>query len=110
MAIADPKPAPTRQSKRRARAVALAQNACSMLEELGVSARIIGSLAKDRFAPSSDIDFLILDCPRYLKYAIEGRIEDSLEGFAFDVVYLDDVPPHKTERLLREAVVAGDLR
>lgn len=81
-----------------------------MLESLGVSARVIGSLANGTFGKSSDIDFLILDCPQHLKYGIEGRVEDELGGHPFDVVYLDEVPDRKAERFLREAVHARDLR
>lgn len=80
-----------------------------MLESLGVSSRVIGSLANGSYSGSSDIDFLILDCPRHLKYGIEGRIEDELGGHPFDVVYLDEIPDWKAKRFLVEAVDARDL-
>ena len=99
-----------RASGRRSLAVSRAREATAVLAELGVKARIVGSLASGRFRPGSDIDFLIVECPRHLKYGIEGIIEDHLGGFPFDVVYLDEVPDRKRARLTREAVDARDLR
>jgi predicted nucleotidyltransferase len=81
-----------------------------MLAGMGVTARVIGSLAAGRFRLDSDVDFLVVDCPRHLKYGIEGVVEDCLEGLSFDVVYLDEVPAHKLERFTREAVDARHLR
>ena len=80
------------------------------LAELGVDARMIGSLVSGRFGHHSDVDFLILDCPRHLKYGIEGVIEDCLAGLPFDVVYLDEIPAHKLARFVGEAVDARYLR
>jgi len=77
---------------------------------MGVTARVIGSLASGRFGPKSDIDLLIVDCPRHLKFAIEGTIEEGLRGLPFDVVYLDEVPEHKLDRFLKGAVDARQLR
>ncbi|RAI44595.1 nucleotidyltransferase family protein [Rhodoplanes roseus] len=91
-------------------AIERARAACDMLAARGVTARVIGSLAADRFGPASDIDLLVTACPPDLKYAIEGSVEDCLGGFRFDVIYLDEVPPHKVERLMRDAVDARDLR
>jgi predicted nucleotidyltransferase len=77
---------------------------------MGVTIQVTGSLASGRFGPESDIDFLILDCPRHLKYAIEGTIEERLQGLPFDVIYLDDIPKHKLDRFTKEAVYARYLR
>jgi predicted nucleotidyltransferase len=99
-----------RASERRSFAISRAREATAALARLGVEARIIGSLASRRFRPGSDIDFLIVECPRRLKYGIEGLVEDCLGGLPFDVVYLDEVPAHKLDRLTREAVDARDLR
>ncbi|MBA1143843.1 MULTISPECIES: nucleotidyltransferase family protein [Mesorhizobium] len=99
-----------RASERRRLAVARARLACKALSDMGVTVRVIGSLATGRFGPDSDIDFLVEHCPRHLKYAIEGLVEDCLGGLPFDVVYLDEVPAHRLERLTREAVDAGHLR
>ena len=99
-----------RASDRRSLAIARAQAASAALAELGVKARIVGSLASGQFRPGSDIDFLITECPRHLKYGIEGIVEDCLEGLPFDVLYLEEVPARKRARLAREAVDAGNLR
>jgi len=99
-----------RASERARLAVPRAQEATAALAKLGVRARIIGSLGTGRFRPGSDIDFLIIECPRRLKYAIEGIVEDCLGGLPFDVVYLDEVPAHKLARFSKEAVDAWDLR
>lgn len=95
---------------RRMAAVARTRAACDMLATRGVTARVVGSLAAGRFGPSSDIDLLVTACPRHLKYAIEGLVEDCLGDFRFDVIYLDEVPPHKIDRLVRDAIDARDLR
>lgn len=99
-----------RASGRRRLAIARAKEATAALAEIGVKVHVIGSLASDRFRPGSDIDFLVVECPRHLKYGIEGIVEDCLGGFSFDVVYLDEVPDHKLARFTREAVDARDLR
>jgi predicted nucleotidyltransferase len=99
-----------RASERRRLAISRARNACAMLAGMGVTARVFGSLATGRFGLDSDIDFLVVECPRHLKYGIEGAVEDCLVGLPFDVVYLDEVPTWKRDRFTREAVDAGDLR
>jgi predicted nucleotidyltransferase len=92
------------------RAVAAARSAADALSVLGVAVLVTGSLARGRFGPHSDIDFLVTSCPRDRKYAIEGIIEDRLDGFRFDVVYLDEIPAWKVPRFTNGAVDARDLR
>ncbi len=94
----------------RRRAVEAARRALGALDALGVRAQVIGSLVRGNFGPDSDIDFLVTDCPRPLKYAIEGVVEDSVQGFRFDVVYLEELPAWKRERFMEAALDAGDLR
>jgi predicted nucleotidyltransferase len=101
---------PVQPDHRREQAISGAQAAVSALAELGVTAVITGSLARDTFGPYSDVDFLITDCPRHLKYAIEGTVEDALGGLPFDVVYLDEIPASKVARFAEGAVDACDLR
>ncbi|EJW09998.1 hypothetical protein A33M_0710 [Rhodovulum sp. PH10] len=93
-----------------AEVIARTKAVCGRLAELGVTARIFGSLARGEFRQNSDIDFLVVACPARLKYAIEGLVEDGLGGLRFDVVYLDEVPPHKVARFIREAIDAERLR
>jgi predicted nucleotidyltransferase len=97
-------------SERRARAVAGARKALVALEEHGVLALVTGSLATGDFGPDSDVDLLVTQCPRHLKYAIEGIVEDCLAGIPFDVIYLDDIPAWRMERFTTRAVDAQSLR
>jgi predicted nucleotidyltransferase len=99
-----------RASDRRHLAISCARDACASLLKMGVTARVIGSLATGHLGPHSDIDFVVLDCPRHLKYRIEGVVEDCLAGLSFDVMYLDELPAHKLDRFTRDAVDAGHLR
>jgi predicted nucleotidyltransferase len=94
---------------RRMRAMAAATAVVEALGGMGVTALVIGSLARGGFGPHSDIDFLITACPRRLKYAIEGVVEDLLGGLPFDVVYLDELPAWKVSRFAAGAVDARDL-
>ncbi|WP_250957040.1 nucleotidyltransferase domain-containing protein [Rhizobium sp. CG5] len=94
---------------RRERAISLTKTLVQDLIELGVSVRIIGSLANGSFGPESDIDILVMECPYRLKYRIEAMVEDALDGFLFDVVYCDEIPPHRLARFTRESVDASDL-
>jgi predicted nucleotidyltransferase len=93
----------------RRRAVTLARAAAEALDQLGVSVLVTGSLARGFFGPHSDIDFLVTSCPRHLKYAIEGLIEDKLDGIPFDVVYADEIPASKIARFTEGAVDARHL-
>lgn len=72
--------------RRRAQAIAGAQDVARVLGEMGVKVLVTGSLARGEFGPHSDIDFLVTACPRHLKYTIEGVVEDALHGLLFDVV------------------------
>jgi predicted nucleotidyltransferase len=70
--------------------VARAVRALRLLRRLGVTAGVVGSLADGRFSEHSDVDFMVLQCPRPLKYAIEGRVEDVMRDIAFDVIYREE--------------------
>ena len=94
----------------RAKAVAGARKAAAALERRGVRVVVTGSLARGGFERGSDVDFIVLECPDRLRYAIEGIVEDELSGIPFDVIYADEIPAHKRQRFLEGAVVAGELR
>ena len=91
-------------------AIMRARAAVSALALLGVRACVTGSLARGRFGIHSDIDFLVTSCPRSLKYAIEGIVEEALEGMPFEVIYLDEIPAWKVARFTEGAVDASELR
>ena len=99
----------TMAGERRRRAVAGAKAVVVALAELGVSALVTGSLARGGFGVHSDVDLLVTACPRALKYAIEGIVEDCLGGMAFDVVYLDELPGWKAVRFAAGTVDASSL-
>ena len=102
MVAVTPSKAPSLDARRlvsrRDRAMAGALSAIEALRLHGVTAELIGSLADERFDKTSDVDLLITECPRRLKYAIESIVEDCLPGFAFDVLYLDELPPARAAR------------
>lgn len=94
----------------RARAIDGARRAAVELEKLGVEVVVTGSLARGTFGPTSDVDFVVLACPRALKYAIEHIVEDELAGISFDVVYYDEIPRWKRGRFMEGACRAPDLQ
>jgi predicted nucleotidyltransferase len=94
---------------RQASAVASARAAVSALRERGVVALITGSLADGTFRAGSDIDLLVTECPRALKYAIEGLVEDCLMGYPFDVIYLEEIPISKRASFLGKARDVSDI-
>jgi predicted nucleotidyltransferase len=94
----------------RSLAIDAARNATAALDALGVTVLVIGSLTRGQFGVHSDIDFLVTRCPRNLKYAIEGVVEDALGGLRFDVVYLDELPAWKAANFIEGAIPAADLR
>ena len=96
--------------RRKVKAMAGALAATQALAALGVQVIVTGSLARGRFGRHSDVDLLVTECPRHLKYAIEGVVEDELAGIPFDVVYLDELPQWKIASFTGEAVHASQLR
>ena len=96
--------------RRRLKALAGALAATEALAALGVRLIVTGSLARGSFGSHSDVDLLVTECPRRLKYAIEGIVEDELGGLPFDVVYLDELPQWKLASFTEQAVHASQLR
>jgi hypothetical protein len=94
----------------RSLAIEAARAATAALDALGVTVLVTGSLARGQFGVHSDIDFLVTRCPRNLKYAIEGVVEDALGGLRFYVIYLDELPAWRTDNLMEGAIPAADLR
>lgn len=93
-----------RISERRSKAEAAAARVLSSLRSKGVEVEVVGSLSSGNFKLTSDVDFLVLQCPDHLRYGIEADVEDEMEGLPFDVVYLDEVrSPVFREKLLKEA-------
>jgi predicted nucleotidyltransferase len=94
----------SRRAGARARAAwARAATVLARLAELGVEAKVVGSLARGDFAAHSDVDFLVVSCPRSLKYRIEAEVEDLMGGLPFQCLYLDEARPAYRDELLAEA-------
>ncbi len=98
-----------RLDSHRDRAVAGARAATAALAQLGVRTTVTGSLARGSFGLHSDVDLLVTSCPRSLKYAIEGIVEDMLGGMPFDVIYLDELPVWRAAGFMRDAIDASQL-
>jgi len=93
----------------RAKAIAGAKRAAAELEPRGLEVIVTGSLARGDFGIGSDVDFVVIGCPRHLKYAIEGIVEDALGGIPFDVIYKEEIPLSRLPRFVDGAVRALDL-
>jgi len=98
-----------RAEERRRLAVARARAALDWLARQGVEAAVVGSLARGTFRGHSDVDILVMACPQHLKYAIEGGVEDRMEGLPFDVLYLDELREPDRAKVLADATSAADL-
>lgn len=98
----------------RSRYLEAARRVAVSLKERGIEVRLVGSLARGTdFDASSDIDFLVLECPKDLRYRIEADVEEMLDGIPFDVTYLDEVKSvHFRKQLLKDEIslVRDELR
>gem|GEM_PF-5037905 len=81
----------------------------SQLEQRAVKVLVTGSLADETFDVHSDIDFLVIECPRAMKYALEGIVDDAVGNIPFDVIYLDEVAPRKLRSFTEKARRVEDL-
>ena len=87
----------------RAAAIAGARRAVAGLEQKNVKVLVTGSLVDDSFDLHSDVDLLIVQCPRNMKYVLEGIVEDAFGDIPFDVVYLDEIDPRKVRSFTEKA-------
>lgn len=92
-----------RGEARRQIALRLSRGALRTLRKAGVSACIVGSLARNRFRVDSDVDFLIEDRGGMTESRITDLIEASMDGFPFDVVYAERADPVLLEIIRAEA-------
>lgn len=81
----------SRLRERFGRATSRAGAVTRALASQGVRVRVVGSLADGRFALHSDVDFLVEECPRQLKYSIESMVESIMLDIPFDVIYQDEL-------------------
>jgi predicted nucleotidyltransferase len=94
-----------REKTATSRAVAVLE----ALKARGVDAVVTGSLATGKFGPGSDVDFLVLACPRQLVYAIESLVEDLMDGIQFDVVYRKELPSRILARMESAVLTLAEL-
>jgi len=73
------------------------------LRAAGVSARVVGSLAKGAFRADSDVDYLIEDRAGLPESRITDLIESAMEGFPFDVLYAERADPELLKIIREEA-------
>jgi predicted nucleotidyltransferase len=83
-----------RRTEREREARALADTALRALCHAGVSARLVGSLARGGFGLHSDVDF-VLDLPSGSPDASRALtvLSDAMGGFPYSVVFSPDLPP-----------------
>jgi len=74
-----------RARERKLLATRLAVKALQDLEAIGLQAWVVGSLAKGRFSPFSDVDFVV-NCPREREYEAFRVIERAMDGLPFHMV------------------------
>jgi predicted nucleotidyltransferase len=85
---------------RQARALQRAEAACRYLLSLGATeAYLFGSVLSERYRDHSDIDIAVYGLPQEQIYRVEGKIEELLDGAPFDLVYLEESPPHIARRI-----------
>lgn len=89
--------------ERRRRALELAGRAMRALHRAGISARVVGSLAKGTFRANSNVDFLVEARGWRSESRILGIVEESMQGFPFDVTFADRAAPRLLAMMREEA-------
>jgi predicted nucleotidyltransferase len=101
--LSRPLPHIERIRQRQDRALERAEAACRYLISLGArEAYVFGSILSRRYRDHSDIDIAVYGLPEEYIYKVEGKIEELLEGSPFDLVYLEESPPHIARRIREE--------
>ena len=87
------------------------QRACAELEQLSIrSLELFGSVVRDQAGPDSDVDILVtFSRPVGLFHFIDTKdLLESILGQKVDLVTRSALKPQLRERILEEAVDAGD--
>jgi predicted nucleotidyltransferase len=101
--LSRPLPHIERIRQRQGRALERAEAACRYLLSLGArEAYIFGSVLNRKYRDHSDIDIAVYGLPEKYIYKVEGKIEELLEGAPFDLIYLEESPPHIARRIREE--------
>lgn len=97
-----------RARERMARATPLAIRALRNIEAMGIRGWVVGSLAKGRFSPSSDVDFVV-DCPREREYDAFRAIEKSMGAFPFHIIPRNRIRERELPFVMEAAIDADGL-
>lgn len=73
------------------------------LRRVHVRASIVGSVAKRRAGPGSDIDVLVLKSGSVSAIDIVGLIESAAGEYQVDVIFAESIRPEAVEDMLLEA-------
>ena len=92
-----------RGEARRSEALGLAKATLRKLRRAGVTARVVGSLAKGGFRADSDVDYLIENRGSLPEFRIGDLIESAMRGFPFDVVFAERTDPVLRRHMREEA-------
>jgi predicted nucleotidyltransferase len=79
------------------------------LEKAGLSAWIVGSLARGTFAVHSDVDFLV-DCSPESESIAFRILESEMRDFPFHLIPTSDLDEMKKAMMMKEAVGASSIR
>jgi len=93
-----------RAIERRRRALELAGRTLEALRRSGVSARVVGSLARGRFRADSDVDFLVENRGGLPESRILGMVEASMKGFPADVTFAERADARLLAMMREEAL------
>jgi transcriptional regulator with XRE-family HTH domain len=92
-----------RAAQRRRKALALAARTLGALRAAGVSASIVGSLAKGRYRAGSDADFLVEDRGPLSESRIVTIAERTMAGFPFAIIFAGRADAALLEMMRKEA-------
>ena len=88
---------------RRQRALELARRTLNALRKRGVSACVVGSLAKGRFRADSDVDYLIEHRGGVPESRVMAIVEAEMKGFPFDITFASRADPRLLAMMREEA-------
>jgi predicted nucleotidyltransferase len=98
-----------RKDERLALASARALAALASLEKAGLSAWVVGSLARGTFSVHSDVDFLV-DCSPEAESDAFRILEREMRDFPFHFIPTADLDETKKTTMMKDAVGASSIR
>jgi predicted nucleotidyltransferase len=98
-----------RKDRRLALASTRALAALAALEKAGLSAWVVGSLARGTFAIHSDVDFLV-DCAPEAESGAFRILEREMRGFPFSFIPSHDLDETTRAAMMKDAVGASAIR